>query len=351
MDALRAVTLFVSTAEMGSFNRTAISHGMSAQAVSKTIQQLERHLGFRLFHRTTRKNALTEDGQRFLEAVRPNLEGLTAALSVARQDAQDQGGLIRISATRTIGILVLLPLIAAFRELHPNIEFELVLEERFTDLVENRIDIGFRSGTSPEAQVISRRLFPLLLIPCASPAYLEKYGMPNSMQELQTKHVCTGYRQATTGKLMPWEFEVEGETCFASIPAVFCTNDSGAEMEAVLAGHGAGLLDGLLAAPYLRSGALVPFMVDQISARMGTYIYYPQRSNMPRRVRNFIDFALERLFNNPLYTPSTEELRRLQRQHTQTGTNPHTAKAPRKSATSKSKRTKQPIDTLVNEKH
>ena len=312
MDELRAVTLFISAAEMGSFNRTAISQGISAQAVSKTIRQLERHLGFRLFHRTTRKNALTEDGLRFLEAVKPNLEGLNQALAAARQGAQDKGGLIRISATRAVGIHVLLPLIAQFRATHPNIEFELVMEERFTDLVENRIDIGFRSGGSPEAQVISRRLFPLLLIPCAAPTYLEKYGMPDSIQALQSTHACTGYRHEATGKLMPWEFDVDGETRFVSIPAIFCTNDSGVEMEAILAGHGVGLLDSLMATPHLRSGALVPFLVDQISARMGIYLYYTHRSDMPRRVRAFIDFAIEKLLNNPLYVPTAEQLRKLQ---------------------------------------
>lgn len=313
MDEFRAVMLFVRAAEAGNFNKTAVAQGMTPQAVSKTILQLEHHLGFRLFHRTTRKTTLTEDGQRFLESVRPNIEGLSQALTSARQSAQDTEGLIRICATRSVGIQLLLPLITEFRSTFPAVEFELVMDERITDLVSNRIDIGFRSGSMPELQVISRRLFPLRLIPCAAPSYLKQYGMPDSIQQLQNQHLCTGYRHAITGKLMPWEFEVDGETRLVSVPAVFCSNDSGVEMEAILAGHGAGLVDSLLGIPHIRSGALVPFLVDQISSRMGVYIYYPHRTDIPRRVRAFIDFAVQKLSANPLYVPSLEEL--LQYQH------------------------------------
>lgn len=308
MDELRAVTLFIRAAELGSFNKAAVAEGLSAQAISKAIRQLEHHLGIRLFHRTTRKNSLTEDGLRFLDSVKPNFEGLIRTLAAARTGSQEWSGLIRISASRTVGINVLLPLIAEFRGTYPNVEFELVLEDRVTDIVSNRIDIGFRTGHPPDGQIISRRLFPLLLVPCAAPAYLDIHGVPNCLQDLQNMHVCTGYRQTSTGKLMPWEFELNGEVRYVSIPAKFCTNDAGAEMEAVLAGFGAGLIDYLLAGPYFRSGALIPFLVEQISSRMGTYIYYPHRSEMPRRVRAFIDFAIEKLLNNPLYAPSVEVL-------------------------------------------
>lgn len=315
MDELRAVKLFIRATELGSFNKAAVAQGMSAQAVSKAIRQLERHLGFRLFHRTTRKNSLTEDGLRFLDSVRPNFEGLTSALAAARKGSQEQGGLIRISATRTVGINVLLRLIAEFKIEYPHVEFELVLEDRVTDLVANRIDIGFRTGTSPEGQIISRRLFPLLLVPCATPAYLDAHGVPRSVHDLQSGHICTGYRLASTGKLMPWEFEIQGEISYVAIPATFCTNDAGAEMEAVLADYGAGLIDNLLAAQHLRSGALVPFLVEHISARMGLYIYYPHRSDMPRRVRAFIDFAIAKLLNSSLYGPSVAELQELHKRY------------------------------------
>ncbi len=317
MDDFRAVMLFVRVADSGNFQKTAIALGMTPQAVSKSIAQLEHQLGFRLFHRTTRKNSLTEDGQRFLEQVRPNLAGLSRAISEAREQTPDSGGLIRICATRSVGIQVLLPLCAEFRKLYPKVEFELVTEEKMTDMVESRIDIGFRSGTMPDLQVISRRLFPLRLIPCASPAYLQQFGMPMSVAELQQQHLCTGYRHAVTGKLMPWEFEQGGETQFFNIPAVFCANDSGVEMEAILAGHGAGIMDSLLVTPQIRSGALVPFLVDQISSRMGVYIYYPHRTDMPRRVRAFIDFVVPRLLDNPLYVPSLQELSQYQQRYLQ----------------------------------
>jgi DNA-binding transcriptional LysR family regulator len=308
MEEFRSIVVFVRVVESGNFQKASLLLGLTPQAVGKSIRHLESRLGFRLFHRTTRKSSLTEDGQRFLESVKPNIESLSRALNTALDQQAEAGGLIRICATRSVGIQILLPLIDEFRRTHPNVTFEFITEEKITDMIESRIDIGFRSGSSPDSQVISRRLFPLRLIPCASPAYLNKFGVPASIHELQSKHVCTGYRHALTGKLMPWEFEENGETQLVSIPAVFCANESGVELEAILAGHGAGIMDSLLATPQIRSGALIPFLVDKISSRMGVYIYYPHRTDMPRRVRAFLDFAIPKLLNNPVFVPSMQEL-------------------------------------------
>ena len=294
MDELRAITTFVKAAELGSFNRAAQLQGTTAQAVSKSVRQLEEHLGVRLFHRTTRRSALTEDGQRLLESVRDSLHALTGAIGRARDAAREDEGVIRIAAGGAVGRKLLLPLVADFRRAHPGITFDLVLEEGATDSVGERVDLGFKAGNAPTAQVVSRRLFAIQLILCASPDYLAAHGRPASIAALR-EHACVGYRQPGTARPVPWEFDVRGEIVHEPVPFSVCCSDSGAEMQAVLLGLGIGQIDAINATAPLRDGRLVPLLVRHTSERMGFYLWYGQRRDMPARVRRFIDFAAERL--------------------------------------------------------
>ncbi|MGV7211531.1 LysR substrate-binding domain-containing protein [Oxalobacteraceae bacterium A2-2] len=294
MDELRAISTFIRAAELGSFNRAATAQGTTPQAVSKAVRQLEQHLGVRLFHRTTRKSSLTEDGRLLLDSVRPSLEGFSSALGRVRNAAREDQGLIRISAGSAVGRKVLMPLLAEFSGDHPGVSFDLVLEDGATDAVGERIDLGFKAGNAPTAQVVSRRLFSIQLVVCATPAYLAAHGVPATIASL-AGHRCVGYRQPGTGRPLPWEFQLDGETRYHAMPYAVCCSDPEAEMLAVLHGLGVGQIDSINAAPLLRSGELVPLLVDSTSERMGLYLYYAQRSDMPGRVRRFIDFAAGRL--------------------------------------------------------
>ena len=129
VDELRAISTFIKAAELGSFNQAAQAQGTTAQAVSKSVRQLEQHLGVRLFHRTTRKSTLTEDGRRLLDSVRDSLFALTDAVRQVREAAREDEGLIRIGAGGAVGRKLLLPLAAEFQRHHPGIDLDLVLEE------------------------------------------------------------------------------------------------------------------------------------------------------------------------------------------------------------------------------
>jgi DNA-binding transcriptional LysR family regulator len=173
VDELRAISTFMRAAELGSFNKVAEAQGTTPQAVSKTIRQFEQHLGVRLFHRTTRNSRLTEEGQRLLESIRPSLEGVVGALARARSAARDDEGVVRIAASASMGPQ---DADAAAGRVSANaiplIQIDLLQEDGFSDLVGDRIDVGFRGGNAPDAQVVSRRLFTVQQIVCASPAYL-----------------------------------------------------------------------------------------------------------------------------------------------------------------------------------
>ena len=310
MDELRAISTFVLAAESGSFNKAAEAQNTTPQAVSKTIRQLEQHLGVRLFHRTTRRSTLTEEGERLLESVKPSLDGLVGAMSKARSAAQEDEGVVRIAAAGAVGRKVLMPLLAEFQHRFPKISVELVLSDGFSDIVGERIDVGFRAGGAPDLQVVGRRLFPIQLIVCATPAYLAQHGRPRKLDDLLA-HRCIGYRRPGTGRPVPWEFEMDGEVIQQHMNVALCCSDSETEAQAALAGIGIGQIDSINAAPALRSGELVPLLVQTVSERMGLYLYYAQRRDMPGRVRRFIDFAVERLNGSQEFSLARRELQRL----------------------------------------
>lgn len=308
MDELRAISTFIRAAELGSFNRAAQSQGTTAQAVSKSVRQLEQHLGVRLFHRTTRQSSLTEEGLRLFESVRESMESLTSALDGIRNAAREDEGLIRISAGGATGRKVILPLVAQFQALHPKVRFDMVLEDGATDAVRERVDLGFKAGNAPATQVVSRRLFAIQLTVCASPAYLAAHGTPATLAELE-QHRCVGYRQPGAGRPLPWEFVVKGETVYREMNHVICCSDPEAEMHATLAGMGIGQIDSINATEFIRRGDLVPLLVRHTSERMGLYLYYAQRKDMPVRVRRFIDFSVERLRGGAAFHIPVAELR------------------------------------------
>lgn len=307
MDDLKAISTFVRVAELGSFNRTAQLQGTTPQAISKAVQLLELKLGTRLFHRTTRKCSLTEEGQRLLEAIKPNLEGLLSALASTAQTADYDSGVIRISAPRAIGRWLLLPLIVQYRSLHPRVEFELILEDSSPDLVEARIDVAFRAGAPPEGKFAVSKLFPISMIPCASPDYIASRGAPQSIQDLLL-HDCTGYRRADSGRLMPWEFNVNGTVEYFSPKVSFCANDAETELDAIKAGFGIGMVKSLLAISEIRKKRVIPLLIDHISSSSGLYVYYFKRADMARRVQNFINFCLASLIDSHEQNIDSQEL-------------------------------------------
>lgn len=312
MDRLRVIATFVRAAELGSFQQAAVAQGITPQAVSKAVRQLEHELGVRLFHRTTRKSSLTDDGRRFFEAVKPALDDVLGAWSRARRSAQDEEGLVRITAPGSVGRRVLVPLLVEFRRLYPKVQVDMLLDEHFTDIVAERIDVGLRCGSAPDAQLVVRTLFPIQVITCAAPSYLAEHGRPATLDDL-ARHACTGYRQPNTGRLLPWEFLIDGELVLRDVPLAICTNDAEAEMVAVVAGFGIGQIDSISAAPLLRAGRLVPLFAATASQRHAAYLYYPQRADMPRRVRRFIDFLIERLQGCRDYGFTRDELEALAR--------------------------------------
>lgn len=308
INELRAITVFVKAAELGSLRRTAGALGITPQAASQALAQLEQHLDVRLFYRTTRVMALTDEGRRFLEEAQPSLQGLQRALQSVRQAREAISGPLRIVGPRSTFQGVLWRLLDEFCNAHPGIVPEVQLEDRVGNWVEDRVEVGFRLGPSPQEGVIARRLFPVQLITCAAPAYLRRHGVPESIAALQA-HRCSGFRHSGTGKVVPWRFKVDGAEVEQTVAPALCTNDEILELNAVLAGHVLGQLAGVTAGPHIRSGALVPLLVDHVADAYSYFVYYGSRASLTARARAFIDLAVARLGGEPDYVLSTRELR------------------------------------------
>jgi len=307
LNELRAIATFAKAAELGSLRLAAAAQGVTPQAASHALVQLEKHLGVRLFHRTTRSLSLTEEGRQFLDAAQPGLASLQRAVHGARRGREEIAGPLRIVAPRSIMLEVIWPVVAEFGRRYPLVEPDIQLDDRIGNWVEDRVDIGFRSGSPPESGVIARRLLTLQLVVCAAPSYIAKHSAPASIDAL-AQHRCSGFRHPATGKPMPWEFQVGEEIVSRAIPAAVCCNDIELEARAVVAGLAIGQLIGVTAAPLVRAGLLVPLLTQHITSHLGLFVYYGSRTAQPARVRAFIDLAVEMVAGNAAHSLQPHEL-------------------------------------------
>lgn len=308
INELRSITTFIKAAELGSLRKAAQDLGISPQAASKALAQLESHLDARLFHRTTRMMSLTEAGQRLLEDVQPAVLGMQRALLNARTAREEFAGPLRIAGPRTTFQPILWRLVEEFCEMHPGIQPDVLLEDRVGNWVEDRVDVGFRLGPSPHEGVIARRLFPLQLVICGAPAYFEQHGVPESLAALAS-HRCSAFRHPGTGKVVPWRVKLDEQAIDQPVVPAICSNDELFELQAVLAGKALGQLAGVTAAPFIRAGQLVPILIDHMPDYGSYFVYFGSKTSQPLRARAFIDLAVQRLAVNSEHILSEGELR------------------------------------------
>lgn len=306
INELRAIATFAKAAELGSLRKAAQAQGVSPQAASQTLAQLEQHLGVRLMHRTTRNLALTDEGRQLLEATQPALGALERALERVRQSRDSVAGPLRIVGPRFPFAAVIWPVIELFCQEYPDVLPDVQLDDSIGNWVQDRVDVGFRIGAPPQDGLIARHLFPVQLIVCAAPAYLARHGAPQTLDEL-TNHRCSVFRPPGTGQVLPWYLDVNGQVVSRDVAPALTTNDSDLELQAVLSGQVLGQLPSLSAAQFIRNGRLVPVLTQHISDHMGVYLYYGNRKQ-PTRVRKFIEMVVAH-FRDPMpYRLSAEEM-------------------------------------------
>ncbi len=221
---LRAIATFAKAIELGSIRKAALAQGITPQAASHAIARLEQRLGVRLLHRTTRSLAATEEGRHLREQALPALAALEGALTQVKEARHAIAGPFRIAGPKSSFAAVLAPLVEEFCRMHPRIQPEVELDDAIGDWVVERVDVGFRVGVHhPGSGLIARRLFPLQLIVCAAPAYLDRYGAPTAPADLSA-HRCSVFRNPVTGQLEPWFLSHDGAVQQHHLPPVLGVN-------------------------------------------------------------------------------------------------------------------------------
>ena len=287
MEKLNSINVFVRAAETLSFVAAGRALGVSASAVGKSVANLEASLGVRLFRRTTRRVALTEEGALFHERCRRILDDLRDAEAMLTDTARAPRGRLRIGLP-AIGYRFLLPVLPEFGRLFPDIDLDLDFDDRIVDLIENDLDAVIRSGDLTDSTLVSRRLGPFRFILCASPDYLARRGQPHCPQDLET-HECLRYRVPTTGKLQEWSLPNAGTRGLMLPTAMTCSNME-AIREAALRGLGIAYMPDFLALDPLQNGSLCR-VLEQYPARTGQFwVLWPSSRHLSPKLRVFVDY-------------------------------------------------------------
>ncbi len=284
---------FLATARLSSFSGAARELGVSTSAVSQAVRQLEEQLRVVLLNRTTRSVSLTDAGRRLVESAGPALRQALAALTEVSAQPGEAVGRLRLSVPRAAVPYVISPVVPTFRARHPRVEVEVVIEDRFVDIVAEGYDAGVRLSEAIERDMVQVRLTDAFrFVVVGAPSYLTRHGTPQRPEEL-LRHECITFRSQTTGALYAWELERGRRTWRVPVRGGVVTNDSQVRMS--LAEQGLGLAYALepMVAEQLRTGRLQRVLESYAPTVPGFFLYFPSRAQRSPALRLFVDAARE----------------------------------------------------------
>lgn len=294
MDILGLISTFIRVVENGSIAAAARAKGMSPAAVSQSLSRLEAHLGVRLLSRTTRSMTLTENGKRYFDKVRHIPNDIELASQAAANATKPKGPLC-IATTAAFGRYVLAPLMPAFKASFPNIDIELISTDRNVSHHLEGVDVSIRIEAQLNDQLIARKIASLPFIFCATPAYLDRAGTPQTPEEF-SQHDCLVFRYPTDRRFLPWTFMVNGQPVNAKLNPSFISDDIDIIAKIAVNGGGIARLASFVAQPLIESGLLRPLYWSGHSENniesvpMDIFACVTERSALNSKVRAFIEF-------------------------------------------------------------
>lgn len=295
-----ALHAFRLIAERGSFTRAAAELEVSPSALSQTLRQLERRLGVRLLHRTTRRVGLTEAGSDFLQRIGPALVAIDSAIEAARQHGERPTGTLRLTTAQMSMLTAVVP---AFLRAYPEITLDIRVDNALTDLIAEGFDAGIRLGERLERDMVAVPLSgPMRSRVVGSPGYFREHGVPAHPRELQV-HNCVRYRFVSSGAIYHWEFAEDGRWFEIDVGGNLIANENALALAAARDGVALAHLPETLLGDDLASGRLVAILDDWLPPYDGLYLYYPSRFQVPPKLRVFIDFLRRHLGREALLTP------------------------------------------------
>ncbi|MET0285665.1 MAG: LysR family transcriptional regulator [Polyangiales bacterium] len=293
----RDLTLFVRIAQLSSISAAARDLGVTPAAASARLAAIEKELGARLVHRTTRMATLTEDGRAFLPHAQHLLDGEATARAALGRGGVPPAGVLRVAAPASFARMHIVPGLPDFIDRYPGIRPDLRISDSVVDLVEGAFDVAVRYADLSDSTFVARRIAPDRRVLVASPEYLARRGHPDSPDELDT-HACL-----VVGTLDLWTFRApDGATIAKRVTPALRINDGGAVRDAACAGLGVALMATWCAADELRSGALVPILTDYpLISTQTLWTLYPSSRELAPKVRVFIDWLVARIGPEPYW--------------------------------------------------
>ncbi|CAG8867623.1 HTH-type transcriptional regulator PgrR [Pseudomonas fluorescens] len=289
MDVFHSIQVFVSVIETGSFTKAAQALHLHRPAVSKTIQLLERQLGGRLLNRTTRQVNLTPDGEAFYERCKSLLADVSETMSSLGNRPARLIGKLRVDMPVSLAKLLIIPSLMDFQSLHPGIELTIGASDKPIDMLSEGVDCVVRMGELEDSSLIARSIGYLPMLTCAAPSYLERFGTPQTLTDLET-HRAVNYFAGSNPRPIEWVFTVDGQMKGMRLESGIRVNDTEAFVASALAGFG--LLQGLEISVrcHLQDGSLVQVLGDIAVPAKRVSILYPHREHLPPKVDAFIEW-------------------------------------------------------------
>jgi len=296
MDRLEAMSVFAAIVDGGSLSAAGRTLNVPLATVSRKLADLEAHLKTRLLTRSTRKLVLTDAGRDYLAACRQILEQVDEAERAASGAYANVKGQLVIAAPIVFGRLHVVPVVAAFLELHPEVNIQLRLGDRNVNLIEEHVDVALRIGALPDSNLVATQVGEIRRVVCASPAYVKRFGSPKSLDELAA-HRCICFDGLDAADV--WVFAGEGaDKRQVSIHSRMTVTTADAAIAAAALGLGLTRVLSYQVADALRDGRLVRLLADDEPPAVPASLIYPGQGRLPMKTRAFIDFAVGRMRAN-----------------------------------------------------
>ncbi|MGF6413650.1 LysR family transcriptional regulator [Paraburkholderia sp. MM5482-R1] len=295
MDKLAAMQTFVRVVDSGTFTRVADLMNVPKSSVTRLIQELEKELGVRLLHRTSRQLTLTQEGQIYYEGSIRVLDEVGSLDGSVLSAIRSPKGKIRVELPGSLAYQLVVPAMPDFFARYPDVQVELSVGNRSVDLIAENLDCVLRLGPLLSDSLIARSAGTLPLVTCASPAYIQRHGLPREPADLMQGHTIVRMNSPRSGRDFVFQlhrdeqlFEIHGNHRLS-------VNDSCAALAAGLAGLGVLTTYAFLVTPHLRSGALVRLFPDWRGDDIAVHVAYPANRHLASKVRVFVEWAIELL--------------------------------------------------------
>lgn len=293
------MAVFAKVVETGSFSETARQLGATPSAISRSVARLEKALGTRLLQRTTRKLRLSESGHEVHARCVEMVSAAQAVMAVSGQFDAEPQGLVRVSVPKAVGRFVIHPHIPEFLARYPKIDVQLQLNDRYVDLIDDKVDLVIRITDRPSPGLMGRRLIDIDHMLCATPEYLAQHGTPTHPHDLKA-HNCIFLGEEPSDSR--WKFQQGSKTVSVNVHGRYAVNHTGARLDAVLHHLGIGSLPYFTGRHALQQGQIVQVLPEwafKTNYCGEAWVLYPPTRHLAPKLSAFISFMAERLSQEP----------------------------------------------------